>query len=115
MEVYYKDLISEGTSLEKLVDDLALVVQGADELAQASGVNLPEEKRQEIRTRLARLKEQCAKLRGQAVAGARATDKLLRQHPYSSLGIAIGCGLLIGWLMCRRGKDSCSDSGDLMA
>lgn len=104
MEVYYKDFISEETSLEKLVDDLARVVQGADELAQASGVNLPEEKRREIRTRLERLKQQCAKIKEQAVAGARATDKLLRQHPYSSLGIAIGCGLLIGFLLCRREK-----------
>ena len=51
MEVYYKDFISEETSLEKLVDDLARVVQGADELAQASGVHLPEEKRREITTR----------------------------------------------------------------
>jgi ElaB/YqjD/DUF883 family membrane-anchored ribosome-binding protein len=104
MEVYYKDFISEETSLEKLVDDLARVVQGADELAQASGVNLPEDKRREIRTRLERLKEQCGKLKEQAVAGARATDKLLRRHPYSSLGIAIGCGLLMGLLLCRREK-----------
>src|SRR2546430_11879593 len=104
MEVYYKDLISEETSLEKLVDDLARVVQGADELAQASGVHLPEEKRREITTRLDRLKEQCGKLKEQAMSGARATDKLLRKHPYSSLGVAFGCGLLIGALVFRRSK-----------
>ena len=101
MEVYYKDLISEGTSLEKLVDDLARVVQGADELAQASGVHLPEEKQRELRTRLERLKEQIGKLKQQAMAGARATDKLLRDHPYSSLGIAFGCGLLLGAILYR--------------
>jgi len=31
MELYYKDLISEDASLEKLVDDLMLVVQGAND------------------------------------------------------------------------------------
>jgi len=102
MELYYKDLISKEGSLERLVDDLMRVVQGADELAQATGIHLPEEKRRELRTRLERLKEQCARLKKQAVAGARATDQLLRQHPYSSLGVAFGCGLLAGALLCRR-------------
>ena len=104
MEVYYKDLISEETSLEKLVDDLARVVQGADELAQATGAHIPEEKRREIRTRLEKLKEQCGKLKEQAMAGARATDKLLRKHPYSSLGMAFACGLVVGAVLCRRSK-----------
>src|SRR5690349_602026 len=102
MELYYKDLISEEASLEKLVDDLMCVVQGADELVQATGIHLPEEKRREIRTRLERLKEHSERLKQQAMAGARATDKLLRQHPYSSLGLAFLCGLLAGAALCRK-------------
>jgi ElaB/YqjD/DUF883 family membrane-anchored ribosome-binding protein len=35
-------------------------------------------------------------------AGARATDHAIRQHPYESLGIAFGLGLLIGVLINRR-------------
>ena len=35
MEVYYKELISADASLDKLVDELTRVVQGADELAEA--------------------------------------------------------------------------------
>jgi len=102
MELYYKDLISKEASLEKLVDDLMRVVQGADELVQATGIHLAEEKRREIRTRLERLKERCGRLKQQAMAGARATDKLLRQHPYSSLGLAFACGLLAGAVFCRK-------------
>src|SRR5438876_12344969 len=85
MELYYKDLISEEASLEELVDELMLLVQGADELAQAAGDDVAEERKEEIRTRLQRLKEGCRRIKGQALAGAQATDKLVRQHPYWSL------------------------------
>jgi ElaB/YqjD/DUF883 family membrane-anchored ribosome-binding protein len=102
MELYYKDLISEEASLEKLVDDLMLVVQGANEFAQAAGANLAQVNREEIHTRLQRLKENCRRIKEQAVAGAVATDKILRKHPYSSLGFAFACGLLAGLLVNRK-------------
>ena len=35
-------------------------------------------------------------------AGARATDRCIREHPYESLGVAFGVGLLIGVLINRR-------------
>jgi ElaB/YqjD/DUF883 family membrane-anchored ribosome-binding protein len=102
MELYYKDLISEDASLERLVDDLMLVVQGANEFAEAAGANLTQLKREEIHTHLQRLKESCRRIKEQAVAGAVATDKVLREHPYSSLGIAFACGLLTGTLFCKK-------------
>ena len=102
MELYYKDLISEDASLEKLVDDLMLIVQGANEFAEAAGANLPQIKREELHTHLQRLKDSCRRIKEQAVAGALATDKVLRKHPYSSLGIAFACGLLTGTLFTRK-------------
>jgi ElaB/YqjD/DUF883 family membrane-anchored ribosome-binding protein len=35
-------------------------------------------------------------------AGARATDTTIRDNPYAALGIAFGCGLLIGFLIKRK-------------
>jgi len=35
-------------------------------------------------------------------ASARATDRAIRQHPYESLGIAFGVGLLLGVIISRR-------------
>lgn len=35
-------------------------------------------------------------------ASARATDRTIRQHPYESIGIAFGVGVLIGVLINRR-------------
>ena len=109
MELYYKDLISEEASLEKLVDDLMLVVQGAEEFAQAAGANLPGHQKAEITTRLVRLKEGCQRVREHTVATARAADKLLRQYPYSSLGFAFALGLLGGIVL--RGRFRAGDSG----
>src|SRR5436309_507448 len=102
MELYYKDLISEDGSLEELVDELMLLVQGADEFAQAAGAHLPPERKEEIRTRLERLKESCHRVKGQAVTGARATDKWLRENPYSAIGLAFGLGLLAGAVVTRK-------------
>jgi ElaB/YqjD/DUF883 family membrane-anchored ribosome-binding protein len=102
MELYYKDLISEDASVEKLVDDLMLLVQGANELAEAAGANLGPEQKEEIRTRLARLRETCLRIKKQMVASALATDKLFHQYPYSTAGFAFALGLLAGFLTARR-------------
>jgi len=99
MELYYKDLISEEGSLDKLVDDLMLVVQGASELAEAAGSQLDLERNAEIRSKLEVIKESCDRIKGHAVAGARATDRLLRRYPYSSLGFAFGLGVLTAMLV----------------
>jgi len=35
------------------------------------------------------------------IAGAKATDQAIRDNPYAALGIAFGCGILIGFLVKR--------------
>jgi ElaB/YqjD/DUF883 family membrane-anchored ribosome-binding protein len=102
MELYFKDLISEERSLEKLVDNLTLIVQGADDLAEAAGANVAVPK-EEITHRLARLKESCLHLKQNAIRSALAADKLLHQYPYSSIGFAFGLGL-VGGIMLGRHK-----------
>jgi len=102
MELYYKDLISKESSLEKLVDDLMLVVQGADELAQAAGTKLGETEKEELHSRLEQLKVGCERLQHHAVAGARAADRVMRRYPYSTAGFAFAAGLLVAWGFCRR-------------
>jgi ElaB/YqjD/DUF883 family membrane-anchored ribosome-binding protein len=94
MEVYYKQLISKEASLEKLVDELTRVVQGADELAEAAGAHLTQEASKEMRSCLEQLKESCNRIKEHALAGAVATDKAVRRYPYSSIGIAFGLGLV---------------------
>src|SRR5436190_3202704 len=110
MEVYYKELISADASLDKLIDELTRVVQGADELAEAARAHLPQEANQRIGTCLEQLKESCNRLKQHAVAGAAATDKILRRHPYSALGIAFGLGLLAATIfVCGRDREPASE------
>ncbi|MBC8096162.1 MAG: hypothetical protein H7Y43_10145 [Akkermansiaceae bacterium] len=102
MEVYFKDLISKDASLEKLVDDLSMVVQGADDYARAIGANLPAQTRAEVEGGLYNLKQSCLRLKRQAKAGAYATDRAVRSHPYSALAIVFGLGLLVGARLLRK-------------
>jgi ElaB/YqjD/DUF883 family membrane-anchored ribosome-binding protein len=37
-----------------------------------------------------------------AVTSARATDRVIRDHPYETIGIAFGVGVLIGVLINRK-------------
>ena len=41
--------------------------------------------------------------RNKTVAGAKATDKAVRKHPYKAIAVAVGAGVLAGALLGRRG------------
>ena len=102
MELYYKDLISEDASLEDLVDNLMLVVQGADELAQAAGTSLGELDKAEVTSGLQQLKSGFRRFRRHAVDGALAADKLMHRYPYSTAGFAFALGLLAAGCLIRK-------------
>jgi ElaB/YqjD/DUF883 family membrane-anchored ribosome-binding protein len=92
-------------STEKLLQDLKAVVQDGEELLQA-GINELGEKGLAARERLAAAletaRETRRKLEEKALAGAKATDRIVREHPYESIGIAFGFGLLLGVLLTRK-------------
>ncbi len=102
MELYYKDLISEDTSLEDLVDNLTRVVQGADEFAEAAAKEIKGPQKEELKTRVERLKAACQRVKERALTGARAADRTVHEYPYSSVGFAFACGLLAGTLVTRK-------------
>ena|SRR5438128_1694169 len=92
-------------STERLLQDLRAVVHDGEELLKA-GVQDLSERGKAARERLAAAlevaKDTKRKLEQRAIAGAKATDKLVREYPYQSLGIAFGIGMLIGILSNRR-------------
>jgi ElaB/YqjD/DUF883 family membrane-anchored ribosome-binding protein len=107
MEVYFKQLISKDASLEKIVDDLERVVQGADDLAKSIGVNLEEHPRSEVARRLLELKENCQRISDEIIARAQATDRIVRKNPYSFIGAAVVLGVLVGAKLGARNRRSC--------
>lgn len=61
-------------NLEKFLDDIKTVVQDGEQL----------------------LKVGAGELKGKAIAGAKSTDRMVRSHPYQTIGIMLGVGLLVG-------------------
>jgi ElaB/YqjD/DUF883 family membrane-anchored ribosome-binding protein len=92
-------------STEKLLRDLKAVVHDGEELLRAGAKDLTERgmaARERLAAALEMAKETRRKLQERAVNGARETDRLVREHPYQSIGIAFGVGMLIGILVNRR-------------
>jgi ElaB/YqjD/DUF883 family membrane-anchored ribosome-binding protein len=92
-------------STEKLLQDLKEVVRDGEELLRAGAEDLSERgaaAREKLVAALETAKETGRRLQERCVTTARATDQLIREHPYQSIGIAFGVGLLIGVLATRR-------------
>ena len=90
---------------ERLMHDLKLLTRDVEELLQSTAGDVSEkakEARARLRSALESAKDSCEELQDKAVAGAKATDKVIRDHPYQSIGVAFGVGLLIGVLAIRR-------------
>ena len=92
-------------STEKLLRDLKTVVRDGEELLRAGARDLGERggaARERLAAALEVAKDTQQKLQEQVVSGAKATDRLVRDHPYESLGVAFGLGLLLGILARRQ-------------
>jgi ElaB/YqjD/DUF883 family membrane-anchored ribosome-binding protein len=90
---------------ERLASDLKAVVRDAEDLLKATAGQAGE-KISEVRSRLAAALESakatCHRLEEKTIAAAKATDRTIREHPYQSIGIAFGVGLLVGVLVARK-------------
>lgn len=90
---------------EKLAGDLKAVMRDAEELVNLTA-SLADEKISEVRTRLAAAlasaQDTCRRWEDSTVLAAKATDRVIREHPYESISFAFGLGLLIGVLLGRR-------------
>ena len=62
--------------LEQFIEDLKTVVQDGQQLIRSSASGFKEK----------------------AVSSARSTDQMVREHPYQSIGIVFGVGMLLGLL-----------------
>ena len=66
------------------------------------------EARKRLGVALERSKEIYGRVREKTVEGVKATDEVVHEHPYEAIGIALGVGALIGYLVMLR----CSRNGD---
>jgi len=61
------------------------------------------EARKRLAAALERGKENWGRVRDYTLEKAKETDEVIREHPYQSIGIAFGVGVLLGVLIARRG------------
>ena len=105
METHFANLEQERVDRTKLTADLKVVLHDLEEMLKATAGDMSDKAR-EMRARLnvslASAKEACGRLEEKAAAGVKAADKVIRDHPYESMGIAFGIGLLIGVLVTRK-------------
>lgn len=93
------------TSTERLFKDLKAVISDGEALLKAGARQLGEHgvaAQERLSAALEIAKDTQRRLQERAVSGARATDLLVREHPYESVGIAFGVGMLLGILASRR-------------
>jgi ElaB/YqjD/DUF883 family membrane-anchored ribosome-binding protein len=87
-------------------NDLKSLAEDAQDLIAAT-TDVASEGVAQARKRLAAALERAGETWGAAqekvVDGAKATDQLIRDNPYPSIGIAFGVGAVLGFLLSRRG------------
>ena len=90
---------------------MSTLADDARALMAATG-DVAGEKVSEARKRLAAAldsgKEIYGRARDKTVEGAKAADQAVHEHPYEAIGLALGVGALIGYLVARQ----CSRHGD---
>jgi ElaB/YqjD/DUF883 family membrane-anchored ribosome-binding protein len=94
---------------DKLIADLKVVIADADELLRATAGQASDKVsalREKVQDNLAKARVTLADTQAAVVekakATAQATDDYVHDHPWKSVGIAAGVGLVIGLLIGRR-------------
>lgn len=85
---------------EQLIDDAQALLSATSHTAEGK----VREARDRLSAALERARAAWGNVQDKAVAGAKATDQAIREHPYTAIGIAAGIGALVGFLWARRSK-----------
>jgi ElaB/YqjD/DUF883 family membrane-anchored ribosome-binding protein len=92
-------------NMEKLMTDLKVLTRDAEAILKETAGQAGD-KLGELRNRLSAALESAKvtyhRLEDKASAGAKVADTTIREHPYESIGVAFGIGILIGVLVGRR-------------
>ena len=111
METHFPDMETSHSRLarERLLEDLRTLARDAESLLRATADDVSE-KAKEARSRMSAALEQAKityeELQAEGLEKAREAaqkaDDTIRAHPYESIGIAFGVGVLLGALFRRR-------------
>jgi ElaB/YqjD/DUF883 family membrane-anchored ribosome-binding protein len=107
---HMKELNIMDRQKQAINNDLGTLAEDARALMAATA-DVAGEKVGEARKRLAAALESgteiYGRVRDRAVEGAKVADQTVRENPYQAIGIALGVGALIGYLLSRRSARNC--------
>ena len=83
---------------EHLVEDAQALLGATAHVAEKKVVKA----RKRLTAAIEQGRETWNQVQEKAVAGAKAADEVVRDHPYQSIGVALGIGALVGYLLGRR-------------
>ena len=90
---------TQNAETEHLLEDAQVLLTATAHVAEEKVA----EARKRLMAAIEKGREAWEGVQEKAVAGAKATDRVIRDNPYRSLGIAVGVGALLGYLISRRG------------
>lgn len=90
--------VQHSPDLESLAEDAKALLAATADVAEEKVV----EARERLAEALDRGKATWVRVQDRAVEGAKATDHVIRTHPYQALGVAFGVGAVLGLLLARR-------------
>ena len=111
METHFESLVQAHGAMarQRVLLDLKTLARDAEDLLKVTAGDLSEKAkvaRAHMAGALERAKSTCAELQELTIASAKAAakgaDTIIRDHPYESIGIAFGIGLLVGVLITRK-------------
>jgi ElaB/YqjD/DUF883 family membrane-anchored ribosome-binding protein len=83
---------------EHLMEDAQALLSATAHVAEEKVV----EARKRLTAAIEKGTEAWSNVQEKAIAGAKATDQVIRDNPYKALGVALGVGAIIGYLLRRR-------------
>ena len=87
---------------QRLTGDLKAVAQDAQHLVRVTAGHASEKVGQLGSNLKESAKQAAERIQEKTVSAAKATDRCVREHPYQSVGVAFGVGVLIGLLVARN-------------
>jgi ElaB/YqjD/DUF883 family membrane-anchored ribosome-binding protein len=111
METHFENLVQAHSVMarERVLRDLKTLARDAEDLLKATAGDLSEKTkvaRAHLTGVLERAKKTGVELQELTIAsaktGAKRADAMIRDHPYESISIAFGIGVLVGVLVRRK-------------
>jgi ElaB/YqjD/DUF883 family membrane-anchored ribosome-binding protein len=89
---------AEETGEQHLMEDAQALLSATAHVAEEKVI----EARKRLSAAIDKGKEAWNTVQEKAIAGAKATDQVIRENPYKSILVALGVGAVIGYLLRRR-------------